>query len=173
MKTPALMTRSERARYERFLAAADERIAREREHVGQLRTRFHLAVTIDDAAATQDVAVMYSQVCVRDLRTGRTHIETVALPPDAEVLATRRPLSSWAGSVLLGAREGDEVQWLSGGRLERLSIENVLHRPGAAVPRLVRSAQVDREDEKQVSANTPVNPRSAERNGRIRWNHCP
>jgi len=173
VKTPALMTRSERTRYQRFLAAADERIAREHEHIGQLRTRFHLAVTIDDAASTQDVAVMYSQVCVRDLRTGRTRIETVALPPDGEVLATRRPLSSWAGPVLLGARKGDELQWLSGGLLERLRIEKVLHQPGVAVPALVRSAPADRKDEQPVSATAFANPASAERNGRVRWLHYP
>ena len=141
MKTPALMTRSERARYERFLAAAEERIARDREHVGQLRTRFHFATTIADAVSPKDVAGMYSQVCVRDLRTGRTHIQTIALPPDAEVLAARRPLSSWAGPVLLGRREGDEVQWLSGGSLERWRVEKVLHTPGVAVAPLASAVQ--------------------------------
>jgi transcription elongation GreA/GreB family factor len=169
LKTPALMTRSERARYERFLAAADERIARDREHLGQLRTRFHLAVTIADAVSPRDVAVMYSQVCVRDLRTGRTHIQTVALPPDAEVLAARRPLSSWAGPVLLGAREGDEVQWLNGGMLERWRVEKVLHGPGVAVPPLVRSAQASKADKKQMSANAPMSLQSTERKGRVRW----
>lgn len=173
MKTPALMTRSERARYERFLAAADERIARDHEHLGQLRTRFHLAMTIDDAVSPKDVAVMYSQVCVRDLRTGRTHIQTVALPPDAEVLEARRPLSSWAGPVLLGAREGDEVQWLNGGLLERLRVEKVLHGPGAAVPPLASSLQASKEDEKRVSANAPVSIPSAECKDQVRWTHYP
>jgi transcription elongation GreA/GreB family factor len=153
VKTPALMTSSERARYERFLAAADERIARDREHLGQLRTRFHLATTIADAASPKDVASMYSQVCLRDLRTERTHIQTVAVPPDAEVLAARRPLSSWASPVLLGAREGDEVQWLSGGSLERWRVEKVLHRPGMAVPSLASSTQTSKEVQRQVSAN--------------------
>jgi len=157
------MTRSERARYERFLAAAEERTARDREHVGQLRTRFDFATTIADAVSPKDVAGMYSQVCVRDLRTGRTHIQTVALPPDAEVLAARRPLSSWAGPVLLGAREGDEVQWLNGGSLERLRIEKVLNTPGVAVPPLTSSAQASTEDQRPMSENAPVSLQSGGR----------
>jgi len=160
LKTPALMTRRERARYERFLAAADERVARDREHLGQLRTRFHLAVTIADAVPPKDVAGMYSQVCVRDLRTGRTHIQTVALPPDAEVLEARRPLSSWASPVLLGAREGDEVQWLSGGMLERWRVEKVLHGPWVAIPPLASSGQASKEDKKQMSVNAPMSLQS-------------
>lgn len=160
VKTPALMTRNERARYERFLAAADERIARDREHLGQLRSRFHLAVTIADAASPKNVPGMYSQVCVRDLRTGRTHIQTVALPPDAEVLAAQRPLSSWASPVLLGAREGDEVHWLSGGLLKRWRVEKVLRRPGEAVPPLASSAHTSKEDRKQMAANAPMSLQS-------------
>ena len=153
MKTPALMTRSERARYERFLAAAEERIARDREHLGQLRTRFQFATTIADEESPKDVAAMYSQVCVRDLRTGRTHIQTVALPPDAEVLAARRPLSSWASPVLMGAREGDELQWLSAGSLERWRVEKVLDRPAVAAQPLASSAQAGEEHQKQRPAN--------------------
>jgi transcription elongation GreA/GreB family factor len=154
VKTRALMTRSERGRYERFLAAAGERIAREREHFGQLRTRLQFAATTADAQSPKDVAGMYSQVCVRDLRTGRTHIETVALPPDAEVLAARRPLSSWASPVLVGAREGDEVQWLSAGALERWRVEKVLDRPAVAAQPLASSTQAG-EEGKEIQ--TPAN----------------
>ena len=153
MKTRALMTRSERARYERFLAAAEERIAREREHLGQLRTRLQFAATTPNAQSPKDVAGMYSQVCVRDLRTGRTHIQTVALPPDEEVLAARRPLSSWASPVLMGAREGDEVQWLSAGSLERWRVEKVLDRPAVAAQPRASSARAGEEEKRQRPAN--------------------
>jgi transcription elongation GreA/GreB family factor len=108
-------------------------------------------VAIDDDAQPKSLAVMYSQVRVRNLKSGRTHVQTVALPPDAEVLASRRALSSWAGPLLLGAREGDEVQWLNGGALERLRIEKVLCQPGAATPPVVSSVQTGHEDMRHIA----------------------
>ena len=38
----------------------------------------------------RDFRGVYSQVRVRDLNSGRTHVETVALPPEAELFANRR-----------------------------------------------------------------------------------
>lgn len=152
MKTTASMTGVEREKYQRFLAAAAERLARDREHLAQLRTRFHLAVAGDENAPPKNLATLYSQVRVCDLNSGRTHVETVALPPEAEVLASRRALSSWAGPLLLGAREGDEVQWLNGGTLQRLRIEEVLRQPGVAVPPPVFSAQASPDGTRNVAA---------------------
>ncbi|MGH8137592.1 MAG: hypothetical protein ACREVV_05275 [Steroidobacteraceae bacterium] len=165
------MTRSERARFQRFLAVADERIARDREYLAQLRTRFHLSVAIEEDALPRSLAAMYSQVRVRDLRSGRTYVQTVALPPDTEVLAGRRALSSWAAPLLLGAREGDEVQWHSGGALERLRIEKVVQQTGVAVPPSVSSPGAWQEDTWNVPANTAGSPQSAEREMRMPWTH--
>jgi hypothetical protein len=72
---------------------------------------------------------MYSQVKVRDATTGKTHVETVALPAHADVLAGRRPLYSWAAPLLLGTREGDEIEWCYDGTLKRWRIEEILSRP--------------------------------------------
>lgn len=129
MKTPALMNTIERARYERFLTVADERLAQDREYLSLLRTRLSLSSVAGSDKTPSDLAVMYSQVRVRNLASGRTHVQTVALPTDAELLESRRPLSSWPAPLLLGAREGDEVQWLNAGTLERLRIEEVLYQP--------------------------------------------
>ena len=133
LKARALMTKIERERYERFLAAADERLARESEHLVLLRDRINLATVIEGGTAPKGLAVTSSQVRVRNLASGRAHIQTVSLPTDAEI-QTSRALSSWAGPLLLGAREGDEVQWLNAGTLEQLRIEEVLYQPGLAEP---------------------------------------
>jgi hypothetical protein len=75
------------------------------------------------------LATMHSQVRVRDATTHKTHVETVALPAHADVLAGRRPLHSWPGPLLLGTREGDEIEWCYGGILMRWRIEEILFRP--------------------------------------------
>ncbi len=147
LKTPpALMTEAERNRYRRFLAAAEEKLARDRRHLAKLRDRWHLSDAITDGAASQGVATLYSQVRIRDMKSGRTHVQTVVLPTDAEVFAGRRALSSWSGPMLLGAREGDEIEWISDEVLQQLRIEEVLHQPQtvlsdspAQTPRAVRA----------------------------------
>jgi hypothetical protein len=75
--------------------------------------------------------------------------------------------------LLLGAREGDEVQWLSGGALERLRIEKVLYQPGVAIPPLVSSGQASKEGMREVAANAARRFRSAEHKERMRWIHYP
>jgi len=140
------MAEAERDRYRRFLAAAEEKLARDRQHLAKLRARWRLSRAIADGVAAKDVATLYSQVRVRDMRSGRTHVQTVVLPTDAEVFAGRRALSSWPGPMLLGAREGDEIQWVSEEVLQQLRLEEVLHQPQTAVsafpaqtPRAVRA----------------------------------
>jgi regulator of nucleoside diphosphate kinase len=157
--SPALLTESERARYQQFLFAAEERLARDQEHLAQLRSRFNLSVAIDEDERSTTLAVMYSQVRVRNLTSGKAHVETVALPPDAEVLASRRALSSWAGPLLLGAREGDEIHWPNEGVLERLRVEQVLCQPGVAVLPPVTPVQARQQETQHVS------PKAAAANG--------
>lgn len=127
---PALMTESERDRYRQFLSAAEEKLARDRQHLAKLRARLHLSRIIAHDSAPTDVATMYSQLRIRDMKSGRTHIQTVVLPTNAEVLARR--LSSWPGPMLLGARAGDEIQWYSGEVLQQLRIEEVIYQPSTA-----------------------------------------
>lgn len=173
MKTPpALMTETERDRYRRFLAAAEEKLARDRQHVAELRARWHLSGAIADGVAAKGVATLYSQVRVRDMKSGRTHVQTVVLPTDAEVFASRRALSSWPGPMLLGAREGDEIQWVSEEVLQQLRIEEILHQPHTAIyaspaqarPRVVHA---------DASVVTDMTHLSAPRNATTQWTHSP
>jgi transcription elongation GreA/GreB family factor len=127
---PALMTEAERARYRLFLAAAEEKLACDRHHLAKLRARLRLSGAIAHGSEPNNVATMYSQVRIRDMKSGRTHIQTVVLPTEAEALT--RPLSSWPGPMLLGAREGDEIQWCSGEVLQHLRLEEVIYQPSTA-----------------------------------------
>ena len=127
----ALMTHAERAAYLRFLAACEERIASDFAHLARLRCRVERAVIVDGTSISADRACMHSQVLVRDLVSGRTHVETVALPAGAQVVTGRRALHSWSGPLLLGTREGDEVLWRWGDALKQWRIEKILGLPTA------------------------------------------
>lgn len=125
----ALMTHAERAAYLRFLAACEERIASDFAHLARLRRHVERAVVVGGASIPADRASLHSQVLVRDLVSGRTHVETVALPADAQVATGRRALHSWSAPLLLGAREGDEVSWAWGDALKQWRIEKILRQP--------------------------------------------
>jgi transcription elongation GreA/GreB family factor len=165
------MTEAERDRYRRFLAAAEEKLARDRQHLTKLRARWQHSGAIADGVTPRGVATLYSQVRIRDMKSGRTHVQTVVLPTDAEVRADRRALSSWPGPMLLGAREGDEIQWASEAVLQQLRLEEVLHQPQTALsafpaqtPRAVRAAP---------PAVTDMTRLSLPRNEKSRWAHSP
>jgi transcription elongation GreA/GreB family factor len=135
LKTPSqLMTGAERERYGRFLAAAEEKLARDRHYLTKLRARWQRSGAIADGVTPRGVATLYSQVRIRNMKSGRTHVQTVVLPTDAELRAGRRALSSWPGPMLLGAREGDEIQWVSDDILQHLRVEEVLFQPKIVIP---------------------------------------
>jgi len=173
LKTPsALMTKAERDRYHRFLAAAEEKLARDRHHLTKLRARWQRSGAIADGVTPRGVATLYSQVRIRDMKSGRTHVQTVVLPTDAEVRAGRRALSSWPGPMLLGAREGDEIQCVSDDILQQLRIEEVLYQPQTAIP--ASAAQTPpRAVRADASAVTDIARRSLQRRVSSRWTHSP
>lgn len=121
-----MMSEAERASYRRFLAACEQRLSCERKHLERLRTRLERATRRETYEPPGDVAAMHTQVQVRDLVTGRTQVETVVLPPEDEVRTARRALHSWTGPLLLGAREGDEIEWCYGRTRRRWRIEKIL-----------------------------------------------
>jgi GreA/GreB family transcription elongation factor len=126
MGEEVLMATPGRVAYQGFLDACDERILRDARHLGRLQGR--LARSRDSArhAGAPEAAQLHSRVRLRDLSSGKTQIETVVVPAAEEVLAGRRPLDSWIGPLLLGARVGDEIRWLSGDAIRRWRIEEIL-----------------------------------------------
>jgi regulator of nucleoside diphosphate kinase len=122
----------------RFLLACEQRLAMDQEHILALRARLAAALTIAPEDVPSTVATMHAQVRLRDVESGRTHVRTVVLPGDAEIATGRRPVCAWPGSVLLGAREGDEVRWRCGAGWRRFRVEKILYQP-EAVERQLRA----------------------------------
>jgi len=111
LKTPPpLMTEAERDRYRRFLAAAEEKLARDRHHLTKLRARWQRSGAIADGVTPRGVATLYSQVRIRDMKSGRTHVQTVVLPTDAEVRAYAGMMREAMGD-LINAGPKDRARW--------------------------------------------------------------
>jgi transcription elongation GreA/GreB family factor len=162
----ALMSGMECARFSRFLATCEERIAWDSEFLTKLRTRLKQALVTDCSDALARSAAMHSRARVRDLGSGRAQVETVVLPAEEDVKAGGRPLHAWSGPLLLGAQEGDEVQWWYGGTLRQWRIEEILPQlaPARGTPR--GSSQM-RERRTQTSLPTRSRGSSIEREGRL------
>jgi regulator of nucleoside diphosphate kinase len=121
----------DRVRLCRFIGAWEERLTRDREQIAKLRARVRASVAVPAEEVPPTVVTMNTQVRVRDLDSGHAFVWTVSLPPDDEVAVTARSPFSWSGATLLGAREGDELQWKSRRGLRRVRIEAVLFQPEA------------------------------------------
>lgn len=154
---PALISHSDRIRLRRFLAACEERLIRDREHLAQLRARLDAAVAVEPDELPEGVATMHTQVRLRDVASGRSHVSTVVLPPDADVAEQGSPLI-WATAALIGAREGDEVQWQSGAGMRRLRVEKILYQPEAAQRQRAHARRRSRTRDEPAARNRRPKP---------------
>ena len=128
-KACALFGRGERERLRRYLTAWDNKLALDTQHIAAIRARLESASISSTAQLPADVVTLDSQVCVRDLTTGRTFVWTVILPADEDVEKSARSPLSWSGATLLGRREGDEFEWPTRGGSRRVRIETVMFQP--------------------------------------------
>jgi len=129
MGEEVLMSAAERVAYWRFLKACEDRILRDARHLSRLQVRLARSKDVAGRAGAQEVAQLHSRVRLRDLSSGKAHIETVVVPTADEVLAGRRPLDSWIGPLLLGAGAGDEIRWHCGDAIRQWRIEEILDAP--------------------------------------------
>jgi regulator of nucleoside diphosphate kinase len=130
--TDVLMVDSDRKRLQQYLAAWAARLARDEEHVERLRRRLESASVAPVGRVPATLVTLRSVIRVRDVDSDRAFVWTVVLPPAEEVATTARSPLSWAGAALLGAHEGDEVQWPSRSGSVRVRVEAVLFQPEAA-----------------------------------------
>lgn len=128
-RRPALMLDTDRRRLQRYLAAWEARLARDREYLKQLRQRLQSAGVTPAASVPPTLVTLHSVLRLRELEYGRAFVWTVTLPTDQEVATAARSPVSWAGAVLLGAQEGDVVQWTARADGARVRIETVLFQP--------------------------------------------
>jgi len=157
---PKLIDYRDRVRLCRFIEAWEARLTRDRKQIARLRARLRAAVAAPAREVPPTVVTMNTQVRVRDLDSGCAFVWTVVLPTDDEVAVTAGSPFSWSGATLLGAREGDELQWESRRGLRRVRIEAVLCQPEAPQRTQSRLARRARGERKIVpDVRTGLHPR--------------
>ena len=156
---PVLIGFADRVRLRRFITAWEAKLTRDGEQLSRLRARLAASVAIAGHEIPNTLLTIGTQVRLRDLDRGRSFVWTVALPADEEVALTARSPLSWSGATLLGAREGDVLEWESHAGRRKVRIEAVLFQPEAgqqAQPRTrrrVRAKGGQRADAKPHSSN--------------------
>ncbi len=80
----------------------------------------------------RDVITMYSRFELVDGHTGQTSTHTLVLPKEADADEENISVLSPMGVALYGAREGQEVCWLSSAGPETATVKRVLYQPEAA-----------------------------------------
>jgi transcription elongation GreA/GreB family factor len=158
MGEEVFMSAAERVAYRRFLRACEDRILRDATHLTRLQVRLTRSKDVAGRADAKEVAQLHSRVRLRDLTSGKTYIETVVLPAVRDVLAGRRPIDSWIGPLLLGARAGDEIRWRRGDAIRQWRIEEILEAPAnRSLPKRVHRRPVPAR-RRQPAGDTHIQP---------------
>jgi hypothetical protein len=79
-----LISIADRVRLGRFLDACEARLTREHSELGTFRARLESAVAVASDEMPENVTTMHAQVRMRDLKSDRTFVCTVDLPPIAK-----------------------------------------------------------------------------------------
>jgi regulator of nucleoside diphosphate kinase len=163
-----LISIADRVRLGRFLDACEARLTRERSELAKFRARLESAVAVASDEMPEDVTTMHAQVRMRDLKSDRTFVCTVDLPPDREVSSSMRSALSWPAVALLGAREGEELQWRGRSDTRRVRLEKVLFQPEA----MEREARAQARRRRSSRARAASATRKRERTAGARWDHA-
>lgn len=153
-----LLSRTDHARVQHLIRVWAERIQKDLEQLERFRARMKAAIEVEPELLPASVVSLHAQVRVSDLDTGRCHVFTVVLPTDTEIAEGRCSPLSWLGTAILGAREGDELEWLSPSGPRYVRVEKVLFQPEAA-RRLVLTQCIRRrraEGARSDSAHLPL-----------------
>jgi regulator of nucleoside diphosphate kinase len=115
-----------------YIAAWEAKLSRDAEHLAKVRARLRSCVELPGNGVPATQVTIGSQVCIRDVDTGKSFVWTVVLPRDEEVALTARFPLSWCGATLIGARDGDELLLESPVGRRRIRIDAVLFQPEIA-----------------------------------------
>lgn len=126
------ITDTDRDRLEKLLLGTRQWSSRDKEHLQALEEELDKAHTVESREIPGDVVTMRSQVCVRDMKSGKEMDLSVVFPSEADSEQGKISVLAPIGTALLGYRVGDIVEWKVPGGLRRLKVERILYQPEAA-----------------------------------------
>jgi regulator of nucleoside diphosphate kinase len=100
--------------------------------LSDLVDRIHGAIVLDPSAVPSDLVTMNSRIALREVESGRRMILTLVFPPCANARKGKVSILTPLGSILLGARVGQQLTCLISGSIPTVLVEAILRQPEAA-----------------------------------------
>jgi regulator of nucleoside diphosphate kinase len=97
-----------------------------------LRTELERAVIVDPKDVPQDVVTMRSVVRLVDLDTKKEEEYRLVYPHEADIREGKISVLAPIGTAIIGAREGETIEWNVPNGVRRLKIRKVTYQPEAA-----------------------------------------
>lgn len=105
---------------------------RDTAYLDALAARIDSALVVRPQDMPRDVVTMNTRVRVRDPDSGRDFVYTLVFPLGADVALDRISVLAPLGAALLGAREGEPINWMTPSGERHLEIEAILYQPEAS-----------------------------------------
>ncbi len=127
-----VVTRQDYDRLNVLVTSGLDSPTRPRQLILDLRGELERAVIVDPKDVPQDVVTMRSVVRVVDLDTNKEEEYRLVYPQEADIREGKISILAPVGTAIIGAREGETIEWNVPNGLRRLKIKKVTYQPEAA-----------------------------------------
>lgn len=98
-------------------------------YVKDLNTELDRAVIVPPREIPPDVATMNSKILLEDEESGEEMVLTLVFPHDADVTQDKISVLAPIGTVVLGYRVGDIIEWQVPDGLRKWLVKQILYQP--------------------------------------------
>ncbi len=132
MMSAIVVTRQDYDRLKVLLTAGLDSATRPRQPILDLRRELERAVIVNPEDVPQGVVTMRSVVRLVDLDTKQEVEYRLVYPHEADIREGKISILAPVGTAIIGAREGETVEWNVPNGVRRLKILKVTYQPEAA-----------------------------------------
>ncbi len=127
-----VVTRQDYDRLQVLVTAGLDSPMRPRQPILDLRKELEQAVIVDPKDVPQDVVTMRSVVRLVDLDTKKEEEYRLVYPHEADIREGKISVLAPVGTAIIGAREGETIEWNVPNGIRRLKIKKVTFQPEAS-----------------------------------------
>ncbi len=127
-----VVTRQDYDRLNVLVTSGLDSPTRPRHLILDLRGELERAVIVEPKDVPEDVVTMRSVVQLVDMDTKKEEEYRLVYPHEADIREGKISILAPVGTAIIGAREGETIEWNVPNGLRRLKIKKVTHQPEAA-----------------------------------------
>lgn len=127
-----VVTRRDYDKLQVLVTAGLDSPMRPRQLILDLRKELEQAVIVDPKDVPQDVVTMRSVVRLVDLDTKKEEEYRLVYPQEADIREGKISVLAPVGTAIIGAREGETIEWNVPNGIRRLKIKKVTFQPEAS-----------------------------------------